>query len=214
MPPINIPPEIFKLPNDRILGFSIAFAIADSGVLRFSKAPNLIPINWLAILQLSEWVLWALVFVFGVIVYFQHRNYKLANQKLIVTLPLPHTHLWQETKQQNGEFHTLITADVFIKNNTDKPLGLSFVKLKKPIIKAPILHNWALIKDKKSVYSATTVHSALKIDPFDSNLVNLQVIIGGSLNLANSFQNTVDTVLSLIDEDGLETEIKASFFIQ
>ena len=214
MSPIDVSVSIPKLPSKQFLGLSTAFAIADSGVLRISGLIKTIQNDWLVVLQISEWALWALVAVFGVIVYLEHQKNKLANQKLSVTFPLPHTHFWQEAKQLNGSIYTQINADVFIKNKTDKPLGLSFVKLKNPGIKAPVVHSWALIKDKSSPNSATTVHSYLKIEAFDSNLVRLSVIIAGSLGLAKSVCNTIDATLILVDEDGIETEIKTTFNIQ
>jgi hypothetical protein len=68
-----------------------------------------------------------------------------------------YTHLWSEHKQQDGSISTQITANVLIKNLTDKSLGLSSVRLLRPAIDAPLIMGWPLIKERGSPYSSTTM---------------------------------------------------------
>lgn len=214
MDPISATLAILKPPAKYSFLVLIVLAIGTTGVLHFSNLIPMLPTNSVSSLRLLEWFLWVGVVVFSIALLIVMGNERVANQKLAVTFPLPHTHLWHEAQQQDRSINTQITADVLVKNRTKKDLGLASVRLIEPAINAPLILGWALIKDRTSRYASTTMSTGTKIISNDSCQVSLQVIVGGSLGLTNLLEKNIQATLGLMDEDGYETKVTTTFNIQ
>lgn len=214
MDPITAALAALKPPAKYSFWVLLSLAIADSGILHLSSLAGSLPAEWIVGLQILEWFLWVAVSIFAIVLFVKLLKTKQESHKLGVTFPSPHTHIWHEPKQRDGSINTQIIADVLVKNLTDNPLGLSSVRLIKPRIEGPLLHGWALIKERNSPYSSTTMGTGTKISPNDSNPVNLHVIIGASLGLTELGKESIEVILGLIDEDGYETKVKTKFNIQ
>ena len=191
----------------------ISLAVANSAVLHLSNLPHSIPTEWLAMLKLLEWFLWVPTIIFAVVLIVAIKQERYKAIRLGVTFPSPHTHVWSESKQQDGSINTQITANVLVRNRTDKPLGLSSVRLINPTIDGPVIYGCPLIKERESSYSSSTMCTGYKINPHDSRPVSLQVIIGDSLDLTGKNKKQIEATLGLTDEDGYETKVTTSFNI-
>jgi hypothetical protein len=211
MDPFSASLSILKPPAKYSFWVLVVLAIATSGVLNLSNLASELPSDWVAKLKLLQPYFWVGVFVFAIVL---HLAQKQARKKFSITYPMPHTHLWQETKQQDGSVYTLIAANVLVKNLTDKSLGIASAILKSPAIEAAILDGRALIKEQGSSYSSTTMGSGSKIGPFDSCPVSLSLIIGASIEQAKAGKNEIEATLAIVDEDGYETKFTTTFNVQ
>ena len=211
MDPLSATLSILKPPAKYSFWVLVVLAISTSGVLNLSNLATELPSDWVAKLKLLQPYLWVGVFVFSIVL---HRAHQQASRKLSITFPMPHTHFWHEPKQPDGSIYTQIAGNILVKNMTVKPLGLASVKLKEPVVNAPVLDSRALINEKESVYSSTTMVGGYKIAPFDSRPVALSLFIGGSLGQANSGKKDIEATIALVDEDGFETPFTTTFGIQ
>lgn len=210
MDPISASIALLKSKSKYSFWILLSLAIGDSLTIHIFNLGETLPKEWAASLRPLEIFLWTGVVIFGIVLY---RSIQQANKKMSVTFPMPHTHFWHEAKQSNGEIFTQISANVLVKNLSDRPLGLSSVKLVRPGIAGAVLDGRALIKEKDSPYSSTTMVSGYKIEPFDSRPVSLSLLIGASIGRANGRQKDIEATLTLIDEDGFETDITTIFNI-
>ena len=210
MDPFSASIALLKLKSKYSFWILLTLAIGDSFAIRVADLGDSLPKEWIASLKLLEIFFWTGVAIFAIVLYMSIQQ---TNKRMSVTFPMPHTHFWHEAKQTNGMTYTQISANVLVKNLTDKPLGLASVRLVRPGIDAAVLDGRALIKEKDSPFSSTTMASGYKIEPFDSRAVALSLLIEASIGQANSGKKDIEATLVLIDEDGFETSLTTTFNI-
>ncbi len=113
---------------------------------------------------------------------------------------------WSVSTQADGSSVTQLTADLFVKNQSDAPIGLMAARLVKPSIRGEVLHDLITVRAQRGTMHGTAFASGYRIAPGTALPARAVVMIRGEPRKAPD--KNLPIVLGISDEDGHEVRVR------